>query len=75
MLNESCSLEVSEIVLTKHGKLGETEKGMDFATSKDAISSGVLIELVRRESRPCSKSLNARLKKVILTDWLEWEVG
>ena len=42
MLGESCSLELSEMVLAKHRHPVETEQAMASASSKDASSSGVL---------------------------------
>ena len=51
MLGESCSLELSERVLTKCWKLKETEETKVLGSSKDASSSSSLTESVRMESR------------------------
>ena len=56
MLEASCSLELSEWVLSKHRNPKETEEGIAIIPSKDTSSSGVLTESVRIESRPCSES-------------------
>ena len=56
MLGASCSLEVSETVLTKHKKPEETEEGMATASSREASISGKSVESVRIESRLCLKS-------------------
>ena len=63
MLGVSCSLELLEWVLTKHGNPEETDEGMALPSPKDASSSGVSKESVRIELRPCSKSLTAWSKK------------
>ena len=63
MLEASCSLELSDIVLTKCRNVEETEEGMTSASSKDASSSAVLPDYVRIVSRPCSKSSMAWSKK------------
>ena len=63
MLGASCSLELSERVLTKQRNPEETEDGMASGSSKEASNSGVSRELVRMESKPCSKSAMAWSRK------------
>ena len=63
MPGASCSLEVSEIVLTKWRNPEETEDVMASGSSKDVSNSGVLMESVRMESKPCSKSATAWSRK------------
>ena len=48
---------------------------MVSASAKEAPSSGVSIESVRIESRPCSKSLTTWSQGVILTTQFKWKVG
>ena len=59
MQKASCGLEVSEMVLTEHKILDETDEGTPSGSSNDASSSSVWTELVRMKSRPCSKSATA----------------
>ena len=63
MLGASCSLKVSEIVLTEWSSPGETEDVMALGSSKDASNSSVLMDSVKMESKPCSKSAKARSRK------------
>ena len=56
MLGASCDLEILEMGLIEHRHPAKTEETKVSASSDDAFSSGVLIESVRMESRPCSKS-------------------
>ena len=57
MPEASCSLELLEMVLTKHRNPEETEEvSLTSESPKDASSSSVLMESVRMESRQCSKS-------------------
>ena len=49
LLVESCSLELSAV----HMNPKETEEVIASDSSKDASSSGVSMESVRMESRPC----------------------
>ena len=58
MLGASCGLEVSETVLTKWRNPEETGV-MTSGSSKNVSNSGISIETVRMESRPCSKSTAA----------------
>ena len=70
ILGASCNLEFLEWVLTKDRKPKETEEGMAAASSKTTSSSGMSIESMRIESRPCSKVFGCFvLKGVILTTW------
>ena len=63
MLGVSCGLEVSEIVLTEWRNPKETEDIMASDSSKDVSNSGVSMESVRMESKPCSKSATAWSRK------------
>ena len=63
MLGASSDLEVSETLLSKQRKLEETEEGMTSTLSRVASSSGVFTKCMRIESRLCSKSSIACLKK------------
>ena len=56
MLGASCSLEVSEKVLTEWKNPEETEYVMASGSSKDVSKSSVLMESVRMESKLCLKS-------------------
>ena len=56
MLGASCSLELSEIVLSEQRNPEETEDIRASGSSKDVSNSGVSRELVRMESKPYSKS-------------------
>ena len=47
MLGTSCSLEISETVLTEQRKPERTEEGMVSASSRDASTSDVLMESVK----------------------------
>ena len=60
----SCSLEISEMVLTKHRDHVESEEGPVSALSKDASSPGISTESVKMELRPCSRSSTAWSKKI-----------
>ena len=61
MSRASCSLEVSEMLLTEYKNPDETNEGTPSDSSNDA--SSVLVELMRMESRPCSKSATAWSRK------------
>ena len=61
MLGTSYSLEVPETVLSEESL--QTEKSMASAFSRGLSMSGVLMEYVRIESGPCTKSSTARSKK------------
>ena len=63
ILGTSCSSEFSEVVLAEYRNLDKNEEVTVTGLSRDASSSGVLMESVRMESRPCSKSVTARSKK------------
>ena len=63
MLGTSCSLEVSEIVLTEQRNPEGTEDVTASGPSKDVSNSGVSMESVRMESKPCSKSTTAWCRK------------
>ena len=54
---------VSEIVVTKQRNPEETEDVMASGSPKDVSNSGVLMESVRMESNPCSKSATAWYRK------------
>ena len=56
MLEASCGLEVSEIVLTQQRNHEDTEDVMALGSPKDVSNSGVSIKLVRMESKCFSKS-------------------
>ena len=56
MLGASCSLEVSETVLSEQRNPEEMEEVMTSDSLKGVSNSSVLMELVRMESKPCSKS-------------------
>ena len=56
MLGARCGLEVSETVCTEHRNPEETEEVITSGLFKDVSNSGVLMQLVRMESKPCSKS-------------------
>ena len=45
MPGANCSLDLLEIILTKHRNPEETEDDMALASSKDTSSSGVLIRV------------------------------
>ena len=53
MLGASWCLEVSEIVLTEHRNPEETEDVIASGSSKDMSNSGVSMESVRMEFKPC----------------------
>ena len=59
MLGASCGLKVSETVLTKQRNHEETEEIIMSSSSKDVSNSGVLMESLRMEFKPCSKSATA----------------
>ena len=59
MLGASCGIEITEIVHTKQRNPEETEDVMASGSSKDVSHSGVTMESVRIESKPCSKSATA----------------
>ena len=63
MLGASCGLELSEIVVTEQRNLEETEDVKASGSSKDVSNSGVSMELVRMESKPCLKSAMAWFRK------------
>ena len=64
MLGASCSLELSERVLTEQGNPEETEEDvMASGSSREASNSGVSSESVRMESNSCLKSATAWSKK------------
>ena len=63
MLGASCSLEVSEIVLTEWRNPEETEDVKASGSSKDVSNSDVSMESVRMESKPCSKLTTAWSRK------------
>ena len=54
-----CGLEISETVLTKWRNPEETEEVMTSGSSKDVSYSGVSMESVRMESKPCSMPATA----------------
>ena len=56
MVGASCGPDVSETELIEQRKPEEIEEGMESASSRDASRSGVSMESVRIESRPCSKT-------------------
>ena len=66
MLGASCHIEVSKMVLIKCRNPEETEDGTVSASSKDASSSGVLMELARIESRPYSKSSKRSYPHIVI---------
>ena len=59
MLGASCSLELSERALTKWRNPEQTEDVMTSGSSKEVSNSGVSRELVKMESKPCTKSAMA----------------
>ena len=63
MVEASCSLEVSEIVLTEQRNPEEAKDVMASCSSKDVSNSNVSTESVRMESKPCSKSATAWSRK------------
>ena len=63
MLGASCSLKLPVIVLTEQRNQKETEDVMASGSSKDVSNSGVSMESVRMESKPCSESATAWSKK------------
>ena len=63
MLEASCSLELSEMVVTNHRDHEEAKEGMTSASSKKHLIFDMLMESMRTESRPCSKSSTAWSKK------------
>ena len=63
MLGASCSLEVSERVLTEHRNPVETNEVMTTGSSNDVSHSGVSVQSVKMESRPCTKSATAWSRK------------
>ena len=59
MLGASCSLEDSETVLAGQRNPEEMEEVMTSGSSKDVSNSGILMESVRMEPNPSSKSTTA----------------
>ena len=55
MPGASCSLELSERVLTEQENSEDTEDVMTQGSSKD-VSNSIVSGLVKMESKPCSKS-------------------
>ena len=72
LLGATCSLDLSEWLLTKHTYPEETEEGK-VSASNEASSSHVSTESERIES--CPKSEFLVQKEVILTAWFKWKVG
>ena len=62
-MRTSYALEIPEMVLAECRKAEETEEVVASASSKNASSSGVLIESVRIESRLQLKSPTAWSKR------------
>ena len=59
MLGASCSFEVSDTVPTEHRNPEETEEVMTSGSTKDESNSGVSVESLGTESKPCSRSVTA----------------
>ena len=70
-----CSLEVSEMVLTKCRNTDETNEVTTFGSSNDTSSASVSMELVRMESRPCSSLQLPGPERNNPHIWFNWEVG
>ena len=64
MLEASCGLEVSEIVLTEWRNPEKTEDVMASGSSKDVSNSVISMESVRMESKPCQGQLWLGLERI-----------
>ena len=63
ILGVSCGLKVSEKVLIEQRNTEETDDVPASGSSKDVSNSGVLMESMRMEYKPCSKAAAAWSRK------------